>query len=304
MLRIPHLQLIARHSVRHSLRGGAGLIAILATLLIGLVAANFIIVKGEQDLQRLDRRLDAELATRSGEISAEQANEMKSAMARRILGGAMDSVMDVSHEQTSYLTDDKPAMVSAILVVLMLFAPLFSTLAGFNQTSGDIGSKGLRYLLIRTERANIFLGRLIGTTVMMMVVYAILFAILGLYIAAKVHVHPTGDMLLWLLGGYLRIVIFSVPYIALCAWISSTFDTPFAALVMALLFAYVVPLVALIGNLSSPAFEYVNYAIPWGYKWWLFSEQPAMVAGGIAIMAAFTGGLVWFGNWRFHKRDL
>lgn len=298
MLRPPHLNLIAKHSARHSLRGGAGLIAILATLVIGLVLASIV-------LSPLDR-VNQELA-RHSEIDAATAKEVKAqaeADVIKLAGKTLGWVMDVSPEQASYLTSDKPAMVSAVLVLLMIFAPLFACLAGFNQTSGDIGSKGLRYLLIRTERSNIFLGRFIGTAILMAVVYAALFVILGLYIGLKVHVHPTGAMMAWLAGGYLRILVFSLPYIALCAWISSSIDTPFGALVLAILFAYVLPILVLIGRASADGAKYVDYIVPWGYKWWLFSESPAMVAAGTAVMLAFTGALVWVGHWRFTKRDL
>ena len=299
MLRPPHLQLIAKHSVRHSLRGGAGLIAILATLGIGLILASIVLSPLEQVDQALARH--SEIGSEEAKLAKQKAEQDVIKIADKAVGW----VMDASPEQREYLSTDKPALVSAVLTLLMIFGPLFACLAGFNQTSGDIGSKGLRYLLIRTERENIFLGRFIGTTIMMAVVYAILFAILGIYLAVKVSVHPTGDMMLWLAGGYLRILMFSIPYIALCAWISSTFSSSFGSLVLSLLFAYGVPIFVLIAKgMTSGYAGYLDYLVPWGYKWWLFSEQPAMVAAGTGVMVAFTAALIWVGNYLFQKRDL
>jgi ABC-type transport system involved in multi-copper enzyme maturation permease subunit len=298
VLRSPHLQLIAKHSVRHSLRGGAGLIAILATLGLGLILASIVL----SPLEQVDQQL-----ARHSEIDSESAKEARAKADQEIIkiaDKAVGWVMDASPAQEEYLTTDKPALVSAVLTLLMIFGPLFACLAGFNQTSGDIGSKGLRYLLIRTERENIFLGRFIGTTIMMAVVYALLFVILAIYLAVKVSVHPTGDMMLWLAGGYLRILMFSVPYIALCAWISSSFDSPFGSLVLSLLFAYVLPIIVIFAKNASQYAGYLDYLVPWGYKWWLFSEQPAMVAAGVAVMAAFSAGLIWVGNYLFQRRDL
>ncbi|MEZ4368864.1 MAG: hypothetical protein R2939_21680 [Kofleriaceae bacterium] len=142
----------------------------------------------------------------------------------KIASKAIDFAVDPAPGQLDYLTRDNPALVSAILVLLFLVTPLLSCMGGFNQTSGDIASKGLRFLLIRTERPNIFLGRFLGTFLFSAVVYLMLFAILALYMAAKINVHPTGDMMMWLGQGYVRLLIFSLPYVALCAWISCAID--------------------------------------------------------------------------------
>src|SRR5437588_11505151 len=198
MIRAPHLQLIARHSVRHSLRGGAGLIAILATLVIGLGMASIVVSPLEAVEQKMSAsHVDADQAKQmTGEAGAEVIKIAKKGMGWAI--GASDAQID-------YLVSDKPALISAILILLMIVTPLCACLGAFNQTSGDNASRGMRFLLIRTERANIFLGRLIGTTLFSFAVFAALFVILAIYIAVKIHVHPTGDMMLWLAGGYPRV---------------------------------------------------------------------------------------------------
>jgi ABC-type transport system involved in multi-copper enzyme maturation permease subunit len=304
MLRGPHLNLIARHSVRHSLRGGAGLIAILATLVIGLVLASIVISPLEQvgkfgkdkhSREMLHGASDEEVA----QVQSQMVHEVTT-IAKRAMGW----VMDASDDNIDYLVNDKPAMVSAVLILLTLVTPLFACLAGFNQTAGDIATKGLRYLLFRTERQNIFLGRFIGTALFTMASFAVLFVILGIYIAAKINVHPTGDMMLWLAGGYLRLIILALPYVAVCAWISASIDSSFGALMIALLVTYMWPLLVTIGKMSNDNVQYAQYLTPWGYKWLLFSEQPAMVGLGVGVMLAFTIVLVFVGLNRFAKRDL
>lgn len=301
MIRAPHLKLIARHSVRHGVRGGAGLISILATLALGLILASIVISPLEQ-VERMRDQMEAR-----HQISPEDSEQLTSRMTQEVTTLAkktMSFAMGVADEQIDYLTTDKPAMISAILVLLMLITPLCACLAAFNQTSGDIATKGLRYLLIRTERANIFVGRFIGTFLFTAVVNALLFLILAIYIAIKIKVHPTGDMMLWLAGGYLRVMMFALPYVALCALISGSIDSSFGSLCMALLVAYVIPLIVRIGQMNVEGFKYVNYVTPWGYKWWLFSESPLWVLLGVIVMLVFTGAIMWLGNLRFTKRDL
>lgn len=293
MIRRRHLELIAGHSVRHGLRGGAGLIAILATLVIGLVMASIVI----SPLEALTRH--GHLPS-GGNLAADPAAREVLDIAKKAIGWAMGT----SQAQVEYLVAVKPALISAILILLMLVAPSCACLGAFNQTSGDIGSRGLRYLLIRTERQNIFLGRFIGTALFMFAVFAVLFIVLGVYVVAKIDVHPKGDMLLWLAGGYLRLILFALPYMALCAWISGAVSSPFGSLVLAIVFAYIWPMFVAIGSHTQEAFSYAQYLTPWGFKWWLFSERAWMVGLGALVMLAFTAILLVLGLRHFGKRDL
>jgi len=54
MLRKAHLNLIARHSLRHGIRGGAGLVSIALTLLVGLFLAQCAV----GPLESIDKRID------------------------------------------------------------------------------------------------------------------------------------------------------------------------------------------------------------------------------------------------------
>jgi ABC-type transport system involved in multi-copper enzyme maturation permease subunit len=297
MIRGRHLELIAKHAVRHSVRGGAGLIAIFSTLVIGLIMAS--IVMGPLEA------IDQEVARQGGDRAT--AELLASDVTREVVNiakKAMGWAMGASEAQVDYLVHDKPALISAILILLMLVAPACACLGAFNQTSGDISTKGLRFLLIRTERPNIFLGRFLGTALFTAAVFAVLIAILAVYVLAKVDVHAKGDMLLWLAGGYLRLVLFALPYVALCAWISGAIDSPFGSLVLALTITYVWPLVVMIGSRTNEAFGHANFITPWGFKWWLFSEQAWKVGAGALVMLGFTALLVWVGLRQFKKRDL
>ncbi len=267
------------------------------TLVLGLILANVVI----SPLDTVDKMSD------SKRFSDEQREELKIETQRQVvkLGGkAIDWAVDPAPNELDYLTESQPTAVSAILVLLFLITPLLSCLGGFNQTSGDIATKGLRFLLIRTERPNIYIGRFIGTYVFSAVIYGILFAILALYMAIKVHVHPAGDMVAWLAQGYVRLLIFSLPYIALCSWISASIDSAFGSLVLCLLVAYMFPLlVGMATNINAGA-HYLQYLTPWGYKYWLLCPIGAKFFGGIAVMLGFTAVFVTMGLRGFTKRDL
>jgi ABC-2 type transport system permease protein len=296
MLRKPHLQLIASHSVRHGIRGGAGLIALLFTMLIGLGMAAFAISPLEQAEQIRDQM--------AAKGDSADVKAVVNAEVIKITRRAIDWAVSPSEAQLDYLTKDHPAVISAILVLLFLVTPLLACLGGFNQTSGDIGSKGLRFLLIRTERPNIFLGRFIGTFLFSAVTFAGLFTILAIYMSFKVHVHEPGEMIVWLLLSYFRLLAFALPYVALCAVVSCAVDSPFGSLVIALLVTYLFPgLVAFAGSMNDKA-HYAQYLTPWGYRWWLLEPAGATLFGGLAVMLGFTAVFIAGGLKYFSARDL
>ncbi len=302
MIRKPHLQLIAGHSVRHGIRGGAGLISIFMTLITGLILAYVVIAP----LEAFDQQ-KSHFADRYAELSPEQNQQLTEELNKSVIKTArkaIDWATDPSEAQLKNLTDDHPAIVSAFLILLMLFTPFLICLGGFNQTSSDIDSKGLRFLLIRTERPNIFFGRFIGTYLFTAVVFAILFVILMLYMAIKVHIHAPGEMVLWLLGGYLRIMIFALPYMALCAWISCSIESGFGSMIISMMIAYLIPGFIGFGSSISSSVHYGQYLTPWGYKYWLFQPMGLQFFAGILVMLGFTVLLLFVGSRHFAKRDL
>ncbi len=304
MIRQAHLKLIAGHSVRHGIRGGAGLVSLFLTIVIGLALASVVI----SPLDAVDQQLDQGMGRYGGDLSeadkAEAREEVKGEVIR-IAGKAINWVVDPSADQSDFLTRQKPAIVSAILVMLLLVTPLFSCLAGFNQTSGDIGTKGLRFLLIRTERQNIFLGRFIGTFVFAALVNLALFLILALYMALKVKVHPAGDMVMWLMQGYLRIMLLTMPYIAVCALVSCAIDSPFGSLVLALMATYLFPVLVGRGAALVSEVGYMQFLTPWGWKYWLLEPLlSGRFLGAAAAMLGFTALFLFLGVKYFRKRDL
>lgn len=300
-LRNAHLNLIAKHSFRHGIRGGAGLVSIALTLLVGLMLANCAIQPFETASQTAD-----EMAKKGHIDSAERAKMQEKINAGVVTtaGKVMGWVTNVDDDQLKYLVDERPAMVSAILVLMFLATPFFACLGGFNQTSGDIASKGLRFLLIRTERENIFWGRFLGTFLFSAAVNLLLFAILALYMAIKIDVHPAGDMVLWTLQGYLRMMVFVLPYIALCAWVSAMIDSPFGSLAISLMFVYLIPLIVKMGTNINESVAYAQYVTPWGFKYWLLQPVGGQFFGGIAAMLGFTALFLFLGHTNFKKRDL
>ena len=292
-IRGSHLRLIASSHVRNSLRNGAGVIFLVLSMIIGLVLATIAVMPVEQLMKISEKTGHAETA----EILFNKAIADWGPRLLSTFVGATD-------EQSRFFLAEKPALISLFFILLFAFLPFLAFLSGFNQTSGDIGSRGLRYLLLRTERANVFLGRLIGTYIFTVAVITVIIAVVGLYVIVKVKFYDAGDVIPWLFRGWLAAAMFVMPWIALCSWISATIPVPFLSLLVAQggLTFWVILVAIMKGKLAE--LGYMAYATPWGYKWWLLDPSLGKMFGAFVIMLAFTAVLTLLGLRTFHRRDV
>ena len=292
-IRKDHVSLIARTYAKHSIRGGSGLMFTLVTLVVGLSIAAVIVTIAEE-FQKKNLRENADARTA----------DIVEAMTDRFSLPVVRWALDTDDAQASYLVYEKPALISAILIIMLIAVPFLASFGAFNQLSGDIQNKGLRYLLLRTERINIVLGRFLGTFVFTAVVMAILMLIILLYMLGKARMYPAGDTALWIAQGYLAMMLLAIPYIAFCTWLSALLDSPFLAFFISMAVVAFLPLVAYLGERAMPGMKYVAYVTPWPFRYYLIHPNLGYVAGAAGIMLAFSAVFLYLGMRTFHKRDL
>jgi hypothetical protein len=201
------LGLICRYSIRHSLRSGSALVFMLLAVFFGLTDANSIISPYEAAVAR---GVEQDLVS-----PARRAVEWAIAPHESDDPAAQRAAEERTRRWADYLLDERPALLSAIFLVLLFGMPLLIPFGAFNQTAGDIGSRGLRYLLLRTERANIFFGRLLATMAFTVVVQAVVIVTIALYLWLKVGVYGGRDRELE--PRFVAIAVSGVPYVAVCA---------------------------------------------------------------------------------------
>jgi ABC-2 type transport system permease protein len=291
-----HLRLVAMQYATHAIRGGTGIVFTLVMLLACLVIASIWVgpMEGKQSMRARFGNVQG------AAVSDEEIIHEAKARTFTLVAWATDH----DSKMEDHLTFQKPAAISATLMILLFAIPFLVCLGSFNQLSGDIQYKGLRYLLLRTERANLFLGRFIGTVLFTMMILAIFFLVLFLYMTFKARFYGVGEVALWLLQGYVAVVFFALPYIALCSWISASLNSPFLSLTSCELIAASVPVVVSLMTNTEPKFKYVGYIMPWPLKFELLHPNALHVLGAMGVMLAFTGLFVVLGLLTFQRRDL
>lgn len=296
-VRSSQIRLIASYWVRFSLRTGGGLIALLAILIVGLsVAAAFV-----SPMEAMMRSAP-ELGHSEKEAAAEIDRIAQSDQCVTLVEGVTGS----EEAQVRYLLQDNPAILSAIFIVLLMIYPFLACLSAFNQTSGDIANRGLRYLLLRTERPNIFLGRFLGTFYFTAASIAGVMVLLLLYIGLKFQIYPAGDLAMWGLQGFIAFVMICLPYIAMCAWMSGLIDSPFGSLAICLLLTGFPILFLKMADVAvrGSDLEWLMKLLPWGWKYDLVSHDMGTRLVAYAAMIAFTAFFMFIGLRAFKNRDL
>ena len=206
--------------------------------------------------------------------------------------------------QTAYLLERRPALLSGIVVIFLLLTPFVVAITAFDQTAGDIGSRWMRFVLFRTRRSSVFLGRLLAAALLLFLLYAALcLAVVG-YLDLRLGVYPRGELYGWGLHGYLALAALALPYLALCALVSGASRSPVRALGACVLVT-ALPLVAL--GLLGARFEsaaWIDLLHPWGWKLRLLHPDAGVRLGAFTAQAGFTVLLAGAGVGLFARRDL
>ena len=303
-----HVRLIAAYSARYSVRGGIGLVFLLLSLSFGLLVANSLmqpveiaiaqLAKHAPDQDPVERtRRAVELTVDNARPAVEWVLTPSSAATDRDSKRAIGAWAD-------FLLDDRPALLSAIFLVLLFGWPLVVACGAFDLYSGDIGSRQLRYQLLRADRGSIYLGRLLGMLATLTGVLGMLGLTVVAYTGLQLPMYTWPALVAWGAYGTAALVVVSLPYLAVCAWISASFSSAFASLTVTTLVVGCVQLVPALASRSYEDARYLSWLLPWGFQTRLFHPdalQVALAVGGCALQTAVFG---WLGHRKFTRRDL
>jgi ABC-type transport system involved in multi-copper enzyme maturation permease subunit len=325
---VDHIRLISLYWSRYAVRSGSGLVYLLIALAFGLFVANMLMTPVEQLMARQEREMghvDPQIVRETiidigrpviqwvlGQKSLKEIIQ-QSQMPRRPVtknsggmgmtkqGQKSDAGLD---PWTSFLLEERPALLSAIFLVLLFGMPFVISFLAYNQVSGDIQSHGLRYLLLRTERSNIYFGRFLGTVIFSTAVMAIIVATIVFYLGMKTRIYPALALVGWGAHGFLALALLMVPYIAVCSLISASVDSPFLSLILAKLTIAGVLLLAVLGSVAWKPAKYLLYALPWAWQGNLLHPAPAHCVGAALACLVYTAVFLMLGYYRFETRDL
>jgi len=315
-----HIRIIAFYWNRYILRSGSGLTFLMTALLFGLISAQTLIMPVEQLIRKTQGTKDLDpKSIRYTIINIEKpivqfilgikslqqiGQDLPEDLMNSMISKPVDEETSGFDTWTSFLLVKRPALLSAIFLVLLLGMPFVVSFLAFNQVSGDMNSHGLRYLLLKTERGNIYMGRFVGTVVFSTIVNAFLVGIIAFYIGMRINIYPFITMIVWSFYGFLVLSILMIPYIALCSMISVSTDSPSLSFLFAQLIIDGVLIIAAFGSRAWEPLRYIGYLLPWGWQNHLLHPSLMHLLAACLGCLAYSAVFLSAGYYWFEKRDL
>jgi hypothetical protein len=287
-----HVAILARSDARNAMRSGAGVVFLVMALFVGLGIASAML-----EPVRLGQ-------SHAGGPATDDLLTTSLAFARPVVAWWIDAG-DGAAPQVAFLLVSRPALLSCILLIFHSFIPFLGILAGFNQTAGDIGAKSLRYLLFRTERVNIVVSRLLGTFLFTSAVELVLALSFALMVGFTVDLYTPLDLALWALHGWLAMVLLTLPYLCLCAWVSAANESAGVSLVLSLLLTgFVGVLINIFQGMVQGGAPWLDRLTPWGWRHDLLHPEAGRAALAALMMLAFSALFTTLALRTFGRRDL
>jgi ABC-2 type transport system permease protein len=229
---------------------------------------------------------------------------------------------------STFFADDE-AMAEALMVIPLVllvvfktglrFLPLFAGVMGFDQVSGEVGPRSIRYLAVRSRRSSVLIGKFLAQATLLAALMLIIDTGLCLYVRFTQPDISTQQMLLTLGRFWASAVVFSLAYLALTSLCSTLFRQPAVSLVTNVIALFAIWLLAFVGGffrlpgaddsiglgaqVTSPL-AYLRYASVWHYSSDLL--HPKLPQFGVAVFAhlGFTALFLGCAYLVLRRRDL
>jgi ABC-type transport system involved in multi-copper enzyme maturation permease subunit len=203
------------------------------------------------------------------------------------------------------VTDHPPVMVGYFVVALALTA-LFAMLAAMDQTASDISSRHLRFLLLRTDRASIYVGKTLATylffgTAMGVVTLVVIFVVLA---SGGSPGFTTGDIVGYALRIYVTVMLYALPFVTFVGLCSAMVGHAMIAAVVAFGTWLFLAVASGIGALAIREMGHLSLLFPTAFKYHLVFDDASRVLP--ALLHQLILGAVFFmaGLTLFRRRDV
>ncbi len=198
------------------------------------------------------------------------------------------------------LLQERPPALAAYLVVAAMLTPLFAMLASCDQTATDLGTRHIRFLIPRVGRAEIFVARLVGASIV--TTFAQLLGGIAATIVALVVNKEAGQPGAIIsygaqVTGFL--IIYSLPMVGLMSLVSAGMASVGLALLVGLGGYGVLTAALALAPLKGAVATIASFLIPGGLKPYLLQPElgPALAACagalGYFVLYSFLGWQVF-----------
>lgn len=191
-----------------------------------------------------------------------------------------------------------PTLVLVVFYLSIFFLPAYVALMGFDQLSGEVGPRSMRYLTVRARRSSVLLGKFLAQTTVLLGLVLALDVILCLYAWLTTQGMGLGGFALSLLRVWVGMTIFSLAFLSLTALCSSVTSNSAVSLVSNFIIIMASFTSWLLGLWYSRGeghpLQYMRFVSPMNYCMTLLDAEPARF--GLSALAYLVFTLLFLGG--------
>ena len=282
-LNIRDIRILALNEFVHLLRSGPG---ILALSILGLYAGWV--------LTKLVEHADFINSMAAGGLSQEST----------VVLAIVKWLADIEDEVLRNLLENHSPFITLLFVMMAGIAPWVTMMAALDQNAGDIGSKGIRFMLPRTSRANLMMGRFVSTTVFWITVQVLL-GLTAIIVALAMDEHNgTASIVLDGLWFILALSLIGLPFIAFMAICSVTTGNPLLSVTMGMGCYSAIALMGGLGGWLNESLRIIRFAFPSPFRIDLMLGNFTEVFVAAIAMAVYAFIYLMAAGAILRKRDL
>jgi hypothetical protein len=283
-------KIVARFDYRNLVRSAPGV-----TFLVLYLYAAISLGAWLADMLRVEKYLPP-----GSQVSAEQArlqlNTMLAEVVRWFIGD--------NREAVRFLVFDRPVAMSAFFLLSLLVMPILVQFLAFNQVSGYVSRRSIRFIVPKTGRMELYLGLFASNLIFFTLVSGALTALMTIgWVLFSTHV-DTGLVVVYSLRILVAVWLSCVPIIAFMSMIAAMTGSPVATVFLG---AGIYGVLDIAGHMMSKQTEWgriLFYVLPLEPKYWFAHPGVGHFLGAAALMLAYTVLFLGLGSVFLRRRNL
>lgn len=221
-----------------------------------------------------------------------------------VIAGMVESLTGLPAVAIGNLLDDHPPVLVALFALVLMLMPLLCLTLAFDQTATDIETRHVRYLLFRTDRMSIYLGKALGALTIIAAAVGLVLLVFGVFLGLRSNSLQGLAGVVYLARIWVTAVAYAIPFVALLGLMSALVGRPRRTLTFTLLYWFAVGTAAgLLGQLDD-GFDKLRYLFPASGRFDLMFDSFSDMSGTVVRLLCFSAIVGGLGAWRFRTRDL
>jgi len=264
-------------------------VVVLLVLYVMFTGLALLVVNGfAQGLRTQVARMEEQARSRGA--SDEEITEAKAKARKEFI-----STFFSNDEEMTEALAAIPLVLLIVFKASLRFLPLFTGVMGFDQISGEVGPRSIRYLAVRSRRSSVLLGKFLAQLTLLAALTLVVNLALVLFGLATNTDFGAGAVFGTLGKFWLSAMVMSLAYLALTTLCSSVFRQPGVSLVMNLIALFTIWVMAQVGDVAGDTDlrgRIIETTSPLGYlrflSAWHYSADllhPVLSRWGVAALA-------------------